>query len=290
MTPAERIASVRALVNDKNQNLLVRIATALLLVPVLFCVSQGGLVFALLIAFAAAAAARELHVMAVGPLDAGGVFGMAFAALFALSAFDATPALTPGGVASAAVIVLFVERLFAAEEADVTPELPRRVALAVLGCVYPGLLLSALVLLRERFGVWWVVLALTVTWTNDTGAYFAGRALGRHKMYPKISPAKTWEGAAGGLAASIAGALVVQHFWLSDSLSVAAASLIGAGAAVLGPLGDLSESMLKRSFGVKDSGALLPGHGGMLDRIDALLFVAPFVLACARVLATRQGP
>ena len=127
------------------------------------------------------------------------------------------------------------------------------------------------------------MLTLTVTWLNDSFAYFAGRAFGRRKLYERISPSKTWEGALGGAAGSIAGALIVREIWLPELPSWGAA-FIGAGAAVLGPLGDLSESMLKRAFGAKDSGRLLPGHGGLLDRIDALLFNAPFVLFCARLL------
>ena len=175
----------------------------------------------------------------------------------------------------------FADSLFFEEKLE---NAPRRIGMAVLGVVYPGLLLSALVPLRglDR-GEWWIILALTVTWLNDTGAYFAGRAFGRRKLYPRISPSKTWEGAIGGAAGSILGALIVQQFWL-PRLPAWGAALVGVGAAVLGPIGDLSESMLKRAFGAKDSGRLLPGHGGILDRIDALLFNAPFVLLCARLL------
>ena len=111
----------------------------------------------------------------------------------------------------------------------------------------------------------------------------AGRTLGRRKLYPRISPSKTWEGAAGGFVASIAGALVVRAFLL-PGVPWAAAAAIGAGCGILGPLGDLSESMLKRAFDKKDSSHILPGHGGLLDRIDALLFNAPFVWLCARLL------
>src|SRR5205807_8527333 len=153
------------------------------------------------------------------------------------------------------------------------PELartPQRVGIAVLGAVYPGILMAMVVRLRQLpDGVAWLLLTLVVTWLNDTGAYFAGRAFGRRKLLPRISPSKTWEGAIGGAAGSILGALVVQHFWL-PALPAWGAAAIGAGAAVLGPLGDLSESMLKRAFGRKDSGRLLPGHGGLLDRVDSL--------------------
>jgi phosphatidate cytidylyltransferase len=147
---------------------------------------------------------------------------------------------------------------------------------------YCGLLLACAVGLRQ-FGVGWVILAFVVTWANDTFAYFAGRAFGRHKLFERISPKKTWEGFAGGAAGSIAGALVTRALLPDDlgRLSTAAIIAIGAGGAVLGPLGDLCESMFKRAAGVKDSGWIIPGHGGLLDRIDALLFVAPWIYVWA---------
>jgi len=140
------------------------------------------------------------------------------------------------------------------------------------------------VALREGAGWQWVVLLFVVTWANDTLAYFTGRFLGKHPLAPRISPKKTWEGFWGGAAGSVVGALVVKALFL-PRLSIPAAVLVGAGAAVLGPLGDLSESMLKRAAGVKDSGKLLPGHGGLLDRIDAVLLVAPWLVTCALWIA-----
>jgi phosphatidate cytidylyltransferase len=132
-------------------------------------------------------------------------------------------------------------------------------------------------------GAFWVFVAVAVTFANDTGAYFAGRALGRHKLYPAISPAKTVEGWAGGLVASV-GVVFLARATFFPALTVADCLLVAVPAAFLGPAGDLVESMLKRSGGVKDSGRLLPGHGGMLDRIDALLFVGAWVYAFARHL------
>jgi phosphatidate cytidylyltransferase len=119
---------------------------------------------------------------------------------------------------------------------------------------------------------------MAITFGQDTGAYFAGRFLGRHKLYEKISPKKTIEGAVGGLVTAVGFALAFRAYapGLSD-LTGADVALLGGGGAVLGMVGDLFESLLKRSSGVKDSGALIPGHGGVLDRIDALLFVGPFV-------------
>jgi len=144
------------------------------------------------------------------------------------------------------------------------------------------------VALRLRFGFGWTVLAFVATWANDTFAYFGGRFFGRHKMLPTISPKKTWEGFAGGAIGSVVGCLVLLAIfparWL-PGLTVAGCFLVGGVAALLGPTGDLVESMLKRAAGVKDSGSLIPGHGGLLDRIDALLFVAPWVYVCALLLA-----
>lgn len=307
--------------NDKNRNLLVRIATALVLLPlVLWLIWVGGVWFALLIGVAAALCALELNLLPAslpshGPpapplddtlskkqrkkvrsaleeeieeieLESAVLSGAAIVSVggaFLIPLLDEVHFwfVTPGLVLVAVLLIAFADTLFFEDKLE---NAPRRVSLAVMGAVYPGLLLSSLVRLRQLDrGEWWILLTLTVTWMNDTCAYFAGRALGKHKLYPRISPSKTWEGAAGGALGSIAGALVVQHFWIPQ-LAPWGAALIGAGAALLGPLGDLSESMLKRAYGAKDSGRLLPGHGGILDRIDALLFNAPFVLLCARLL------
>lgn len=126
-----------------------------------------------------------------------------------------------------------------------------------------------------------LVLSLFVlVWAADTGAYFAGRALGRHKLAPRVSPGKTWEGAAGGLLLSLAVAWLAA-WWLDfgDTRTVCFV-LLGGGVALISIVGDLTISMFKRQAGVKDTGTLLPGHGGVLDRLDSLLAAAPcFVLA-----------
>jgi phosphatidate cytidylyltransferase len=111
---------------------------------------------------------------------------------------------------------------------------------------------------------------------SDTGAYYTGRALGRHKLAPTISPGKTWEGALGGMLASLLMA-VLAHFWFFPELSLKAALPLAALMNVLGVLGDLTESALKRGAGAKDAAQILPGHGGLLDRLDSLLFNAPVI-------------
>ncbi len=121
-----------------------------------------------------------------------------------------------------------------------------------------------------------VVLVLVVAWLADTGGYFAGRFLGKGKLYEAVSPKKTWAGAWGGLAGSLVGVLALKLAY-PGWLSWIDVFLIAIPGGILGQMGDLAESLLKRSVGVKDSGALLPGHGGLLDRIDAVLFIAPYV-------------
>ncbi len=121
-------------------------------------------------------------------------------------------------------------------------------------------------------GLAWFLLALFVTWLSDTFAYLVGKTWGRHKLIPRVSPNKTVEGAIGGLAAAALTAAICDA-WFGMDIGVGLAIVIGLVLGAVGQLGDLSESMLKRSRGVKDSSDLIPGHGGMLDRIDALIFV-----------------
>jgi phosphatidate cytidylyltransferase len=144
------------------------------------------------------------------------------------------------------------------------------------GPLYVGGCLGALILLRRdadvlgrHAGAGFVVVALSLSWASDTGAYFAGRFLGKHKLYEAVSPKKTVEGALGGLAASVLSALVA-HFWFLPELPLGEGLALAVVAGGLGQAGDLGESLLKRSFGVKDSGGIVPGHGGILDRVDAL--------------------
>jgi phosphatidate cytidylyltransferase len=156
-----------------------------------------------------------------------------------------------------------------------------RVGRSVLGATWIGGLLPFLVRLRELpDGVAWVILALVVSWAGDTGAYFAGRRFGATPLYPRVSPKKTREGLVGGVAGSVIGVLALR--WLAlPRLDAVDVVVLGAVGCLVGVVGDLAESLLKRSFDVKDSGWILPGHGGILDRIDSLLFVAPFVWAWA---------
>jgi phosphatidate cytidylyltransferase len=119
-------------------------------------------------------------------------------------------------------------------------------------------------------------MTLMFAWMPDSAAYFAGRAFGRTKLYEAVSPKKTREGFVGGLLGGVVGALLA-HFWYLPQIPLAHAVGLAVVCACVGQLGDLVESLLKRSTDIKDSGNILPGHGGLLDRIDGLLFVAPLV-------------
>jgi phosphatidate cytidylyltransferase len=152
-----------------------------------------------------------------------------------------------------------------------------RVSRLFFGVFYVGLLFSFLILVRGLpHGIPLIFFLLFVTWAGDTGAYLTGRTLGAHLLCPRVSPAKTIEGSCGGALCSIAIALVCQRTFLGH-ITLGHCLALSAGINALNQIGDLSESAIKRSFKVKDSGKILPGHGGILDRIDSLLFAAPFL-------------
>jgi phosphatidate cytidylyltransferase len=150
-----------------------------------------------------------------------------------------------------------------------------RTAFLVLGMIYVFGCWRFAPLLAEQ-NRYWLLYALVLNWIGDVGAYYVGRSLGRHKLAPVVSPGKSWEGSAASLAVS----LIFGYFflrWAIPAVSPAIALALTAAANVAGQFGDLCESALKRGAGVKDSGTLLPGHGGMLDRVDSTLFTLPVV-------------
>lgn len=269
----------------KRKNLFERAVSALVLLPIaIWLTVVGGWPFALLVAVAAAVATAELLMMA-GPLRDAEWLGVAVSAGFPLLAGlggpgELLPAWAGMALAGATVVLLSV---LLVRHGELT-EVPARAGRVALGWLYGGLLPATIVGLRLRFSFDWVILAFVVTWANDTFAYFAGLSFGKHKLSEKVSPKKTWEGFAGGAVGSLVGAAAMQHWRLGPELPLAGALALGAGGAVVGPLGDLVESLWKRAHGVKDSSRLIPGHGGLLDRIDALLFVAPWIYVFASYL------
>lgn len=149
-------------------------------------------------------------------------------------------------------------------------------AATLFAAFYPGVLMSFLVGLRVAegdLGRQLLLFLIAVIWMSDAGAYYVGKLLGRHKLSPRLSPNKTVEGALGGLLFAALTAAAWRHFFLPEL--GAAAPAWGAGLALVGMLGDLAESVMKRGAGVKDTAAVVPGHGGVLDRVDSLLLAAP---------------
>jgi len=171
-----------------------------------------------------------------------------------------------GGIAGCLILMFFWSL-----RGEFGAHLVGRMAVTSFGIVWVAMGFAYLVLLRGlQHGMALTILAFSCTWLNDTFAYFVGRAIGRHPMAPRISPKKSVEGAVGGIVGAVVAALLVKIY--SSWLPVGDALILGLAIGVVGQWGDLFESAVKRDFRVKDSGRLLPGHGGILDRFDSMLF------------------
>lgn len=163
-------------------------------------------------------------------------------------------------------------------------------AVLVMAPLYVGLPLGATAWIQWALGPASITWLLVIVAVSDSAQYYTGRAFGRSKLAPRVSPAKTREGAVGGVVAAAAAGALLAPFWL-PVVPMAGAATMAAGLALVGIVGDLFESLLKRSVGVKDSSHLIPGHGGVLDRIDSHLFAAPiFYLAIRYVFGLAVGP
>ena len=255
-------------------NFRKRAMSATLLAPLaVLAVWLGGWAFLVIIAAAVALLAEEWSLMSAPcePLRvAAAVTCTVLAAVFAayLHAYAAAWVLA----GAAALVCALIARGAAERPAD-----------AAFGALYIGIPCVALIWLRASpQGLSWTILLLAVTWSSDIAAFAAGNALKGPKLWPRISPNKTWSGLAGGLVAGMAASIIVA-LACRIKLSIGAAALMGlvGGLATMG--GDLLESVLKRRFGVKDSGDLIPGHGGLLDRVDGLMF-AILAVATARLI------
>jgi phosphatidate cytidylyltransferase len=259
-----------------------RVITAAVGVPVvLLAIWFGDPWFSLLIAAATSAGILEFYHMA--NFDRGEpliYFGLLWALVIVFSplilhyeSVDILPV-----VMTAAIVISLVWLLFRSSREE---KAFHKWAWTVAGVLYVGWLLSYWLNLRGlEDGRNWVYLAMLTTFASDTGAYFIGRARGRHKLSPAISPGKTWEGTIGGLISAILGAILVMtilNFISPFALKYWQVILLGCFISLFAQLGDLVESLLKRNMGVKESGKLLPGHGGILDRFDSLIFVGPVV-------------
>ncbi len=259
---------------------LKRWITGLALLPALIAlIVVGKLPLALFVALVCGLALYEyLRIVSTGAHQAGRDFSvflvLASGPGIVLVAHLNSPGLVAGAVAVCLILAGISNTLgyAAGRRVDVG-----RMARQILGIVYIALPLALVVLLRHgAAGAAWVFWLLFLVFVGDIGAFYAGAYFGRHALCPKVSPKKTIEGGLGGLAASILVGAVFKSLFLAElpwGRTMALMLLVG----IVAPLGDLFESMLKRIGGIKDSGGILPGHGGMLDRIDALLFAIPVV-------------
>ena len=234
---------------------------------------------AVLVIVGAALTARELaHLLLRGPRQHLRALAPALAALVvALAAVPEGERVWLGALTAALLAAGLIAQL-----ATTDPHRFANWALAAAAGGYAGALLGLAAVLRAMpDGFAWTLLALVVTWAYDSLAFLTGRSIGRHGFMTHISPRKTWEGVAGGAAASIAATAAFMPFLPIEGWQVVPLGLAWAAAA---QTGDLVASMVKRDAGAKDSGHLIPGHGGMLDRVDGLLFVVPAVFAAAHFI------
>ena len=196
--------------------------------------------------------------------------------LFIIAAFILEPISVEMGVF---VTLLVIPAWYVLGKTDLEQALPSS-AIAIMATLYVGMLGGSLIRLRGDFspkiGPKLVFFLLLVVWLGDAGAYYVGRQFGKRKLSPRISPKKTVEGLFGGIATSIIAAVVI-HFTFFPELPLTHAVIAGVILSVSGVIGDLAESMWKRSAAVKDSGTLIPGHGGFLDRFDSIFFTTPIL-------------
>lgn len=174
------------------------------------------------------------------------------------------------------ILLLLLSILFMATSQDLSSTISN-MGITLFGILYIGFLLSYVSLIRNMAdGRQWVLFLIATVWAGDISAFLSGSFFGRHKLYPKISPNKTFEGLGGAIVGSIIVSLSFAYLFIPH-LERGLCILLAIGLGIFGQLGDFTESMLKRGAKVKDSGSLIPGHGGMLDRLDSFLFSAPFL-------------
>lgn len=248
-------------------DLLPRLLSAIVLIPLTaIALVAGWIAFALLVGLVMAGAYREWEKMITG--RESGWPGTLFMGLLTIVALSHP---MNGAWASAVVVALAVL-------AAIVVKAPNR-HWRIAGVVFFGTVAIAFMAIRgsSAAGIWAGIFLVTIVWLTDTGAYFVGRIVGGTKLSPDVSPSKTWSGAAGGLTLGTLGGLLV--WWLAGySLGTQSSPAIGLLIAIVvsisGQLGDLAESAVKRRFAVKDSGDIIPGHGGLMDRIDSLAMAA----------------
>jgi phosphatidate cytidylyltransferase len=269
--------------HPQRSNLATRLLTAGVVVPLMLLLLYVGPVWgwsALVLAATALSAAEFFHLS--HPNDgvsrtAGILLTVAFSAGVYWGEDDPRVLVT-----LLALLPLVSLTLALARPGDI-PMAGARIAATSFGPLWVGMLTFIALLRRDQGanGPGFALMTLMFAWFADTGGYFAGRFLGRHPLYPAISPKKTVEGLGGAVLGAMIGALLA-HFWYLPVIPLADALVLSVVCGLCGQLGDLGESLLKRGAGVKDSGEIVPGHGGMLDRLDALFVTSALVYLYSR--------
>ena len=252
--------------------LLPRVLTAIVGIPLLlYLVHAGGAAFSVFTTGIAALCCYEYAlVLRLGGRPVQFLTTVAVGSALAACAALAAPL---GLVLTAGVALIAVVEMFSPVHSM------DRAALTLFGALFAGWMPAHLALIRDirPHGEAFLLMTFVSVWCMDTAAYAVGRAFGRRLLAPVLSPKKTWEGAIGGFAAALAVCAVFSRFALKEALPLPWALAIGAVIGVTGQISDLAESMIKRDAGIKDSGALLPGHGGVFDRFDSFILCAPAV-------------
>ena len=264
-----------------------RVTSAAITLPVLIAtVWAGGPWFSALVAIAAGLAGWEISAVAgirnrllVAIVVAGATALIIAGYLIAMQA-TASSFVAPVVLTGALAGLVALQRLRTPGN-DFRRAVPVIAAIAYAG----GLLFHAPLLRNHEAGMDWVFFLLAVTFATDTGAYFVGKAFGKRPLAPSISPSKTWEGAAGGTVAALAAGFIAYLFMATQAPIWQVVVLAGI-AGIAGQVGDLAESKLKRVFDAKDSGWIMPGHGGILDRLDSIVFSLPVVYYAVRWVIT----
>lgn len=259
----------------------VRIASALIALPVvIFLIEYSVPTFLALLLFVAAVCLYEFMGM-TQPGDRPAQIVLTVLGLCFLFATQLGWMSAPVSIPLMTGLLLFVLIFFLFRTDDMST-VAARIAYGVTGILWAGGLLAATGALRLLpDGQAWLYLACILAWGSDTGGYFAGRFFGKHKLYEKVSPKKTWEGSVGGVIVATGGVFLLSAVYGAPKIDPIHLAIIAPVGAVFGQIGDLAESLLKRSVGVKDSGKIMPGHGGLFDRVDALIFAGPVLLAYA---------
>ena len=269
----------------KKKELLYRVITGLILVPIAIYVTvfADRFLFFVIMEFITLLATREMvrlvnkdGAFIQPPLMWASAIAVPVSFYFgSMSVFVVTVFLL--------IFILFVLKMFSSNPVERVIE---DVSLSFFSIILLPFLFSFFLMIRD-ISPMWLIFLFFVIWASDTFAYFTGISIGKRKMFPKISPKKTFEGLAGGFIGAFIIAFLWNYFYFE--INVFLMALIAADVIIVGVLGDLIESMLKRSADVKDSGSIIPGHGGILDRFDSLLFAAPVLYFYLHFLVVANG-